>query len=144
MPTDYIDLLRRYDDPVRWEYPENFDHAQAVLRFRRFAEELASRWDKPIETETESWIQDASFHSQLVVPVGDGESVLIRFSNFGDMASFSEETEMPGDLRRTLLGLFEQHGYTYVPYDVLTEPYSGSNPGVTGIRDWWIRYFDWV
>lgn len=23
-------------------------------------------------------------------------------------------------------------------------PYDGGNPGVSGIRDWWIRYFDWV
>ncbi|MFG0285341.1 MAG: hypothetical protein ACF8R7_13055 [Phycisphaerales bacterium JB039] len=144
MPTDYLELLRRHDDPVLWEYPEGFDHTRAVLRFRRFAEHLESRWEKPIRTETEIEIQDASFHSQIFVSVSHGGRVVIRFSNFGDMATFEEEAAVPDDLRETLLSLFEHHGYVYVPYDVLTEPYTGSNPGVTGIRDWWIRYFDWV
>src|SRR5687768_6570902 len=144
MPTAYDDLLRRFDDPVRWEYPAGFDDAGAAQRFRRFAEELASVWDKPLTIETESHIQDASFHSQIMVPVRDGESVLVRFSNFGDMATFAEEVAIPDDLRQALLELFEKHGYVYVPAHVLETPYSGGNPGVTGIRDWWIRYFDWV
>src|SRR3954462_2169723 len=74
MPTAYDDLRRRFDDPVRWEYPAGFDYARAVQRFKRFAEELASRWDKPLTVETESHIQDASFHSQIMVPVRAGSS----------------------------------------------------------------------
>ena len=144
MPNSYIDLLRRHDDPVRWEQPADFDYTRAMQRFRRFAEELTSLLNKPIEIETESHIQDASFHSQIRVPVRGDEFVLVRFSNFGDMVTFEEEVDVPDHLRQALLGMFEKHGYVYVPADVLGEPYSGSNPGVTGIRDWWIRYFDWV
>jgi hypothetical protein len=40
--------------------------------------------------------------------------------------------------------LFEQHGYVYMPATILEQPYTGNNPGVTGIPNWWIRYFDWV
>ena len=144
MATAYDDLLRRFDDAGRWEYPAGFDYARAVQRFKRIAEELASRWDKPLTVETESHIQDASFHSQIMVPVRDGEFVLVRFSSFGDMATFAEEVAIPDDLRGTLLELFQEHGYIYVPARVLEAPYSGENPGVTGIRSWWIRYFDWV
>jgi hypothetical protein len=144
MATAYIDILRRHDDPVRWEYPAGFNYDRAVKRFRGFAGELASLWDKPIEIETESHIQDASFHSQIRIPVRDDEFVLVRFSNFGDMATFAEEVAVPDQLRQALLRMFEKHGYIYVPAEVLEQPYSGSNPGVTGIRDWWIRYFDWV
>jgi len=144
LPTAYTDLLRRYDDPVRWEYPAGFDHAQAVQRFQRFAKELAQLWGKQVKNETEVEIQDASFHSQILIPVRDGEFVVARFSNFGDMATFAEEVVVPDDLRQVLLALFDKHGYVYVEADILNQQYSGSNPGVTGIRDWWTRYFDWL
>lgn len=48
------------------------------------------------------------------------------------------------------LALFRRHdlcarlGYVFVPTEYAELPYDGANPGVTGIRDWWIRYFDWV
>lgn len=144
MQIDNIDLLRLYDDPARWEYPASFDYARAVQRFRRFAEELASLWDRPIEVETDSHIQDASFHSEIRIPVRVDEFVLVRFSNFGNLVTFAEEVEVPDHLRQTLLVEFEKHGYVYVPADILEKPYFGNNSGVTGIRNWWIRYFDYL
>jgi len=144
MATDYIALLQRFDDPLNGECPLGFDRDQAVHRFLRFADEVAALVGQPIQAETQGDIQDASFHSQIFIPVNDSEFVLVRFSNFGEMVSFSEEVTAPDALRRTLIKLFEKHDYVYVPADVLNEPYSGKNPGVTGIRNWWIRYFDWL
>jgi hypothetical protein len=94
--------------------------------------------------ETGSHIQDASFHSHVCLPVGNGHFALIRFSNFGDLVTVSDDELVPEMTMRVVRGLISRHGYIYVPATVLAEPYTGTNPGVTGIRSWWIRYFDWV
>lgn len=97
-----------------------------------------------MKSETGSAIQDASFHSQIFIPLGDGHNALLRFSNFGAMATIGPDEPAPTELLETVVELLEKHAYDYVPASVLEQPYTGANPGVTGIRSWWIRYFDWV
>ena len=152
---DYMELLQRYDDPRHWEYPPAFDYNAATGRFAKCAEALSTALGLSLKSETGSYIQDASFHSQIYVPIKDECHAMIRFSNFGDMVSvgtcyFGEMSPDGGDepippgLLKTIVGVLEKEGYVYIPAEVLTQPYTGKNPGVTGIRDWWIRYFDWV
>jgi hypothetical protein len=97
-----------------------------------------------LRCETGVYIQDASFHSEITLPLENGLVACIRFSNFGDMVSVSDGNPVPNATLQLLQELFLHHGYVYVPAAVLDAPYSGRNPGVTGIRTWWIRYFDWV
>ena len=141
---DFMAILERHDDPRRWEYPVGFDYGATTRRFTEFAEALSSALGVPLRSETGSLIQDASFHSQIFLPLGEGRHAVIRFSNFGDMATLSEDEPVPPELLKAVVGLLERHGYVYVPASVLAQPYTGRNTGVTGIRDWWIRYFDWV
>jgi hypothetical protein len=141
---DYQQLLREYDDSTHWEYPPSFDYRAATIRFKKFADELSATLGVPLTTETGSYIQDASFHSQLLVPLAGGRNTLIRFSNFGNMVTISEDEPAPEEMLSTIKRLFDRYGYVYVPASVLEQPYRGSNPGVTGIDTWWIRYFDWV
>lgn len=136
--------LALLDDPVRWEYPEGFDYASANSRFLVFVESLNATFNSAFKTETDSHIQDASFHSQSYVSHGGDRIHLIRFSNFGDMVAIDGDSELPRDVLDTLCDLFADHNYRFVPCSVLDDPYTGSNPGVTGIDTWWIRYFDWV
>lgn len=142
--VDYLDLLRQHDDPRRWEYPVGFDYDAATRRFAEFSNALAASLNVPLKSESGSYIQDASFHSQIYVPLDSGRNTLIRFSNFGDMAAVSEDGPVPKEMMRGIIELLEKHGYVYIPARVLDQPYTGANPGVTGIRNWWIRYFDWV
>jgi hypothetical protein len=60
------------------------------------------------------------------------------------MATVSEDEPVPDKLMRTIVELLEKHNYIYVPSSVLDQPYTGKNPGVDGIENWWIRYFDWL
>lgn len=141
---DFTELLQRHDDPKHWEHPPGFDYKTAERRFAKFTEALSSAVGVPLKSETGSLIQDASFHSQIFLPLREERYALIRFSNFGDMATVSADEPVPAALLETVIELLGKHGYVYVPSRVLDRPYKGKNPGVTGISTWWIRYFDWV
>jgi hypothetical protein len=141
---DYLELLRRHDHPTHWEHPPGFDYRAATERFARFVDELSAELGAAPRVETGVHIQDASFHGQVFLPPPGGRQALIRFSNFGDMATVSDDESVPEATLAAVLGLLGKHGYVYVPGAVLAQPYTGSNPGVTGIDTWWIRYFDWV
>jgi hypothetical protein len=152
---DYTKLLQQHDDAKNWEYPLGFDYHAATTRFAKCAEALSTALGIPGKSETGSAIQDASFHSQIFVPLTDERYAMVRFSNFGDMVSvgtcyFGEmapdrnDEPIPAAVLNTIVEVLEKEGYVYVPPEVLMQPYTGKNPGVTGIRDWWIRYFDWV
>ena len=145
---DLMELLQKHDDPRRWESPIRFDYESATRRFAAFTEVLSAvlglPLGLPLNSETRSHIQDASFHSQIYVRLDAERNALSRFSNFGDLATVSEDEPIPEEILKTIVGLLEKHGYIYVPASILDQPYTGKNPGVTGIRNWWIRFFDWV
>lgn len=141
---DYLQFLIKNDDPTYWEHPPNFDYRASLVKFECFAKDLSQLIDTPLKSESGTNIQDASFHSQIYLPLPDGHHALIRFSNFGNMTTISEDEPLPEDTLNRLKALFDKHGYIYVPATVLDQPYSGCNPGVRGIDTWWIRYFDWV
>ena len=130
-------LLRRLDDPVRAEAPAGFDRSNAIARFREFATELAEA--STVELVSDTRIEDASFFADLWFGAG-----ALRFSCFGDMIALTPDAEPPPSLLEHIRKLATRHGYVFVPTDVLEQPYTGINPGVTGIRDWWIRYFDYL
>jgi hypothetical protein len=141
---DYLQLLRENDDPTQWEYPRDFDYHLATTEFAKFADELSMAQGVALKTETGVIIQDNSFHSQICIPLPGDRSAVNRFSNFGKMVTVSEDESVPKEMLSTMKELFSRHGYVYVPASILDQPYTGRNPGVTGIRTWWIRYFDWV
>jgi len=138
------ELLQRHDDPKRWEYPKVFDYKGSNVYFLAFASSLNEEFGTHLKAETGSDIQDASFHSQIYFSVGLERFHLIRFSNFGDMVAVNDDSEMPDEILERIKKLLTQHKYNFVPCSHLDVPYTGSNPGVTGIDSWWIRYFDWV
>src|SRR5262249_41171153 len=117
--VDYLDLLRQHDDPQRWEHPVGFDYDAASRRFAKFRDALSALLNMPLTSETGSYIQDASFHSQIYVPLDSERYALIRFSNFGDMATVSEDESVREEMKRAIIDLLETHGYLYVPATVL-------------------------
>ena len=60
------------------------------------------------------------------------------------MATVRSEQVLAPETFDLIKAVLEQFGYRYIPSQVLEQPYTGRNPGVTGIATWWIRYFDWV
>src|ERR1043166_8982580 len=141
---DYLEILKRYDDPTNWEYAPELDYYSAIDQFARFLADLSAGLGITLQAETGDYIQDASFHSQIYIPLAGGNFALMRFSNFGNMVTICNEDLLPDATQQIIADLFSQYGYLYIPARVLAEPYTGSNPEVTSITTWWIRYFDWV
>jgi hypothetical protein len=141
---EYAQLLARHDHPTQWESPPDFDYNAAASRFAAFVQDLSEAIGATVRSETGAEIQDASFHSQAFLPLPANRRAVIRFSKFGDMVTVGDDERVPASMMKLIVELITRHGYTYVPAIVLNAPYTGSNPGVTGISSWWIRYFDWV
>ena len=139
MDEELLQLFGRLDDPKWWEAPPGFDRTKATQRVRSFVSELNADLAEPATVETGPAIQDASFHSQVELPGGR-----LRFSSFGDMVAFTPDHEVPTELVKLVGLLAPRHGYRLIPTEVLELPYTGRNPGVTGIATWWSRFFDWV
>ncbi|HBE71074.1 MAG TPA: hypothetical protein DDW52_23250 [Planctomycetaceae bacterium] len=139
-----VDCLETNDDPERWEYPLGFDYQAEQRRFHEFAAAFSAAFSITSKIETGACIQDASFHSQLIFSVGLARSHSLRFSNFGSFVTVNDDEDVPNKMLSTILKLADQFGYIYIPYRYLDADYTGSNPGVTGIDSWWVRYFDYV
>ena len=132
-------LFALHDDPVNWEYPPSYDHKREISRFGEFLKELEQRLGATLAYESESRIQDASFHSQILLDGGT-----LRFSNFGDMVALSIDHEVDRQTVQVIERLCKEMNYFLIDTKLAELPYTGVNPGVTGIGSWWIRYFDWV
>ncbi len=142
--TDYLQLLKSHDDPRHSEHPRGFDRAAAEVRFTKMAREILSAFPgSRLETGTE--IQDASFHGQIFV-ASAGRFALVRVSNFGGFVTFFGDDDdcLSAEAAERLQGVFAAHGYTFIPPEVLSAPYDGTCPGVSGFPDWGYRYFEWI
>lgn len=142
--SDYLQLFRAYDDPLNSEHPPGFDYAATEARFTKMAEEIASAFPGS-RFETGAEIQDASFHGQIFVPFA-GRFMLVRVSNFGRFVTFFNDDVdcLTTEARDRLLGIFAAHDYVFIPPEVLFTPYDGACRGVSGLRDWGSRYFEWI
>jgi hypothetical protein len=168
--------LERVDDPVYAEYPggwADWNQAEAEAQFRRLVETLAARLGCPVRErfpalndpdyarvrertlcyETGIFIQDASFHGQILVPrvfmtpeaLQEDYSTCLRTSNFGHLATlYDDDTDVQPAARETIVRVVEELGYTYVPTRVLNRPYTGQNRGLDGFATWGARYFEWI
>jgi hypothetical protein len=150
-PADYLPVLQAHDDPVYWEVPPGFDWEAAEQHFLAFAHELEQTLGVSCLIEAGALIQDASFLGQIMLPeplVGkastSGAPVLLRVSNWGQMATLTNEEALEPAVLEQIKAMLGRFSYVYIPPSVLELPYTGNNPGVTGIRTWWIRYLDWV
>jgi hypothetical protein len=139
-----VALMHRLDDPRHLEVPSGYDALDASRRFAAFVDALTAHLGATWETETGAHIQDASFHSQIYVPRPEGGAWPLRFSHFGGLAAIHQDDEVPGALLAPLVTLLERHAYVYVPFRLLDRPYPRADLVQAGIRDWWIRFFDYL
>jgi hypothetical protein len=114
-------LLKEHDDPVNWEWPDGFDYKQATAKFAAFVELLGVEFDAKLTPETGVQIQDASFHSQVFVSPAGSDRFVIRFSNFGEMVAIHDDANVDSEVFKKLVKMFADHGYNYIPSDVLNE-----------------------
>ena len=133
--------MAKHDDPKYWDCPGDFSHWDAPEPFENFVAGLEVLLGRSLTTEGGGQIQNASFHSEIPF---DGDRGRLRFSSFGNMIAFMPDVDVSDSIRGAVSSLAKQLGYVLVRTEILEEQYTGSNPGVTGIETWWIRYFDYV
>lgn len=181
LPLDRIRaLLREHDDPRHLERPAGFDLRAAADCWAGLVSAFEDRFGPSCSSGLG---QDASFYGVLDVPAdatGLGVPLRATMSNFGGCfvtarvvageGSPSDGADLPEELVTWLDGLCTALGCTFVPAELLREPYDGPSAlpaaqdvelaavlaaaGVAaacekgdedlGKADWSDRYFDYV
>ena len=144
-------LLEATDDPVYSEMPGGFDAGAfegRLKRFKAFAAGLQATVGTDCAAETWPQVQDASFVGDVSIPprlLATDEVARVVISHFGDFAAMSDGDSLvsPDTLAR-IKSVVREHGYVWIPGEVLDQPYTGANRGVSGFRSWRNRYFDYV
>lgn len=131
--------LEDLDDTEHWERPESFNWKQESSDFADFVRDLESQLSAPVEVETGANIQDASFHSQVLLSGG-----VLRFSNFGRMIAFGPDSEIARNVLCAVEQLAKSHDYVLVSTSDLEKPYPTDRGVGLGIRTWWARFFDYL
>lgn len=144
---DYQEILNANDNQVFWEFPPDFDCKREEAAFRRFAKELESVLCLRFDIETGAKIQDASFHSQITIVHSEDDHTLLRFSNFGRLATvygLNDGEQVPTDLLKAIVHLLGEHGYVYIPPSELEVRYTKPAGLEIGIHDWFYRFFEYL
>jgi hypothetical protein len=139
--TDYMGLLRQSDDPVHYDAPPDLDLEAAESRMRAFAHALSIALGVSLRTESGVLLQDANYHGEVFLPSTGAIESSIRFSNFGNLVTIFRTEDVRSDWVNVITDLIEEHGYSYVPEAVLQQSYTGRNKGISGVKDWFQRYF---
>ena len=149
MKPDTKKLLLIYDEDKAWEFPYRFDSKDIEIRARKVHAELSKHFGK---LKFEDWIyhQDASFGLAIIFKPYEkltSEAIqqpVIRFSNFGNLATFTLESLLPDNARHVIIDALSQNGFLFVDSEELDEPYDGVMSSNEFVTTWWIRYFDWL
>lgn len=142
-------LLLQYDEDQAWEFPSSFDANEIERRARKVYAELCERFGN---LEFEDWIhnQDASFGLAIIFKPFEivnsfaVQQPVIRFSNFGNLATFTYEEQLPKNARQAIVESLSRHGFIYVDSEELAESYDGIMSPNEAVSTWWIRFFDWL
>ncbi|MFD0141515.1 MULTISPECIES: hypothetical protein [unclassified Streptomyces] len=136
LPMDQIRaLLLEHDDPRHLERPADFDLDASRDCFARLASSLTERFGHSCSM---GLAQDASFYGVIHVPVdatGLAQSMSVAMSNFGRHFVTahlvagervpSGEAGLTEELVTWLDGICTAAGCTFVPAELLREPYDG-------------------
>lgn len=137
------------DDSQNDEFPTGFDYCCALARVSALRETLKTLTGFDLVLDIS--VQDASFFTELYArdPVPRSHPtagliietfIAIRFSAFGSFFTIwgrSRERPITEDLRERVAAFVCQHGFVYVPDDILDQPHSKYGT-------WMTRYFDYL
>lgn len=149
MNTNTKQLLLMHDEDQAWEFPSQFDAKELESRARKVFSELCANFG---ELAFEDWVhnQDASFGLAIIFKPHEQTTSsaiaqpVVRFSNFGNLATFTFEELLPDNARTIIIDSLSRNGFSFVDSEELDEPYDGVMSPSDTISTWWIRYFDWL
>src|SRR6266446_5652348 len=106
---DYMQLLLQHDDPVSWMEPADFDQDVAEERVREFVHELSTILGIFVKAETGELLQDAIYHSEAFLPVGEDRQPSIRFSRFDALATLFLGEKVPQEWQSVVEHVLKKH-----------------------------------
>ena len=131
---NFVELLKRCDDPLCWEAPHGFERPSAIRAFRLFLTGLEECLGHKLDYETGGSSDESTFHAEIFLASGS-----LRFSNFGSLVAFVGERSLPAQLESAVSELAEELGYVLVPHDVLDARYAGRH---SPCDNWQQRFFE--
>jgi hypothetical protein len=156
LKTATLDDLLVADDPIECEAPAGFDRLATLARIRPLLPELEHLTGLPFKIDEQ--IQDASFFAELSAtdpterPLPSGSRCIetfigVRFSAFANLFTIwtcSSVRPLTDDERVQIAELISSAGFLYVPAELLESPYTGNNWHLQHLRNWWLRFFDYL
>ena len=142
-----LQRLLASDHPSACEAPPGFDHQGAVCRVKALVPALERIVGRELAVDEN--VQDASYFTDVACyrasvakGVGRIQVPIIRivFSSFGDLFTVVFAEDLDQATVDQAVAAVTDAGFTFVPADELEEPYTGSNPHLTGMS-WFTRFF---
>ena len=150
MTDKTLQLLLASDHPSATEAPPGFDYVGAMRRVKALVPTLERIVGRELAVDESA--QDASFFTDVAcyqdgfvkgigavkVPV-----ISIVFSSFGGLFTVFFADALDRATVDQAISLVVDAGFTFVPSDELDQPYTGSNPYLSGMSDmtWLTRFF---
>ena len=156
MKTATLKDLLVADDPLQCEAPRDFDRDATLPRIRALQPALERLTGLAFQLDDR--VQDASFFADLSavdpvereLPTG-GRAIEtfigVRFSAFDDLFTIwnaSSVRPLTDEERSRVAELVSSAGFLYAPPELLELPYTGNNLPLHHLRDWWLRFFDYL
>lgn len=150
MDAEVKKILERYDEPGAYEYPGNFNYPELNRKAKLVNTEIQALGYHTTYEGAEG-NQDASFSINIGLSDFMTKSAgnvwnepVVRFSNFGSLASLTLLELLSPEVIESVLRILKEHGFTYLPQEVLDSPYDGVMNEKEIFTTWWNRYFDWL
>lgn len=145
----WIQYLLQVDDAVNVESPRGFSRRKAQEQFFSLIAKLNLEFNIQLPIESGKSIQDASFHSEALVPkswqLTPDYFLQLRTSNFGKLLTIVDDDQiLKADALAVIKRYAQELDYWYVPSQVLREKYSGNNKRMGGGISWMYRYFEYL
>lgn len=147
MTDKTLQLLLASDHSSACEAPPGFDYRDAMRRVKALVPALERIVGRELAVDEN--VQDASHFTDIACyrdgvakGIGAVRVPIIRvvFSSFGDLFTVLFAEDLDQATVDETVSVVTSAGFTFVPADELEEPYTGSNPSLTGVT-WFTRFF---
>jgi hypothetical protein len=144
MSEDALSILRVHDDPIFQMFPKGFDMGLLREKIKKLRQLLTEEFGFEPRLECgPPMVQDATYFAELaLIPrIERVNYATIRISNFDPLATIINEGALDETRASRVRHFVKAAGFTYIPEDILEQPYSGN---VEHVDTWMHRFFDYL